>query len=118
MEKEQIKELVKQANANMRITDAYEWEGSSIYRIAEFDDKTILLSIFGRSTVEHEGDEEGIKSQASEIIHDTAIVTMDNVKYLLTIDSATCTITNDKPRTDEDYEILVTGNEKLKYELK
>lgn len=103
------KELIRIINAELIISDAFCWEGSAYLKIQSHehsnDKVTILLSVFGTSIVEHDGDIDGIKSQVRDLINKTAIVGNYNVRT----GNTTCKIAQCDRHDDDDYEVYVDG---------
>jgi hypothetical protein len=94
------------------IEEAYCWEGSATATEKERDQHRIVFSVAGSSTVEHSGDEAGIREQVSDLRGKK--VTDDNTNFQ--IKGVSCFIKRPARGCGEDsYDVLVTGEVVVSY---
>ena len=93
-------------NLFQEIEDAYSWEGGA--RITVKDDpktNTLELSVSGSSTVEHDGDVDGICQQVGELRGKTA----EDEDFKYTVKSTRINTRDGDRDGDADYTVYVTG---------
>ena len=95
------------------LTDAFCWEGHAGAAVDEVQRDLFIIRVRGSSTVEHEGDEDGIRSQVKDLIGMKAGFDFDGNKYSAKITDAFCSITSIDRIDDGDYTVYVDGKVKI-----
>lgn len=96
------------------IESAYCWEGYATVSTVSETDNELVLSVRGSSTVEHSGDEDGIKTQVKDLVGET--FSEDNFIYKIV--NSNVKIEHNERFRDGDYEIYVTGTVKINKKAK
>ena len=87
------------------IAIAYIWKGHATCKIEKVEGDKIYLRCFGTSTVEHNGDEQGIWDQVRELFNQE--FEDDSGKYRVT--SSNAKIHKENQFEDSDHQITVTA---------
>ncbi len=112
MDAKQLKEAFIQAiNYAFEITSAYVWEGQGRVSAKEIDPATKKLefSVWGSSTCEHGGDEDGIRSNVNDLNGEKKTFTVDGKEYTGTIKNATVELEVENRGNDDDYNVISRG---------
>lgn len=110
---------MKLIDEELRIEDAFCWEGTASVFFNEVDikEKEILLTlqIGGHSTVEHTGDEDEIESQVKALDGEKGRFELKGNLFDVSVLATSCNITG-SCSDDRDYTVHVTGLVYLKIE--
>jgi len=114
-------EFIKTIDKEMGLEDTFCWEGSARLTIQSSETPLnhdaateVLLTVAGTSTVEHEGDVDGIETQVHDLKNNEAVIDYFFSKYHVRVFNTECKITCDKRAGDEDYEVSIRGKIFLK----
>lgn len=107
----EFESLFETMDKELNIREAFVWEGyPARLRISCQIENRITFTLSGNSTVEHDGDIEGIISQVNHLRGKTTAIILEEKTYQAVIKNSKVTGTDKSEQNeDDDYQVNVKG---------